>query len=114
MAEYPLAQGAGQRAAAGRSKIMPVRNHRPFSNVTGSGRSRKHDKTVAIIFGCPFCGAKDCRDKDHARGCPSLAPTSRERLLDLARQSETAWALKSGRGDPHAAPDRGRAEAAHG
>jgi hypothetical protein len=40
---------------------------------------------------CAVCNAPDGRDAAHARGCPTLAPLTKDQLLRLAALVEEGW-----------------------
>lgn len=41
---------------------------------------------------CEICTAPDARAADHARGCPTMKPLSKEELLAIALNCERGWA----------------------
>jgi hypothetical protein len=66
-------------------KPVPIRGRRKkYSTRTG----------VSVTFSCTTCGAADCRDADHQRGCPALRAVSQETMLRLADQAASGWAAR--------------------
>ncbi len=47
---------------------------------------------ISQTFPCFACGAEDCRDKNHMRGCPYLHPVSPGEMRRLSALVIEGWA----------------------